>query len=147
MSRAGPKAGGGSVRATSPGKCLNRLFAIIVIMCFARTTTGVRVVGVTMASTGVTESALLNSHTIAVAKQHGSPNMGSSFSSIRKRSFKRACRRAARQGGAWYRGQWLTEEQLPRPVEAPAQIGGSVSLKVSSIGVEDCMCCAGTLVA
>ena len=104
VSFSGPKAGGGSVRSASPGKGLQRLFAITVIMCFARPTTGVRVVGVTMASTGVTESALLNSHTNAVAKQHGSPNMGSSFSSIRKRSFKRACRRAARQGGAWYRG-------------------------------------------
>ena len=120
VSCSGPKAGGGRARATSPGKGLQRLFAITVIMCAARPTTGVRVVGVTMASTGVTESALLNSHTIAVAKQHGSPNMGSSFSSIRKRSFKRACRRAARQGGAWYRGQWLTDGELPRPVDAPA---------------------------
>ena len=120
VSRSGPKAGGGRVRATSPGQSFHRLFGIILIMCLARPTTGVRVVGVTMASTGVTERALLDSHTTAVAKQHGSPSMGSSFSSIRKRSFKRACRRAARQGGAWCRGQWLTEEQLPRPDEAPA---------------------------
>ena len=120
VSCSGPKAGGGRVRATSPGQNFHRLFGVILIMCLARPTTGVRVVGVTMASTGVTERALLNSHTTAVAKQHGSPNIGSSFSSIRKRSFKRACRRAARQGGAWCRGQWLTEEHLPRPDEAPA---------------------------
>ena len=120
VSFSGPKAGGGSVRSASPGKGLQRLLAITTIMCLAEPTTGVRVVGVTMASTGVTESALLNSHTNAVAKQHGSPNMGSSFSSIRKRSFKRACRRAARQGGAWYRGQWLTDGELPRPADTPA---------------------------
>ena len=126
VSRSGPKAGGGRVRATSPGQNFHRLFGIILIMCLARPTTGVRVVGVTMASTGVTERALLNSHTTAVAKQHGSPNIGSSFSSIRKRSFKRACRRAARQGGAWYRGQWLTKEHLPRPDEAPAQIENGI---------------------
>ena len=64
ISCSGSKAGGGSVRATSPGKGLTRLFAIIVIMCLARTATGARVVGVTMAPTGVSKRALLNSHTI-----------------------------------------------------------------------------------
>ena len=115
QSRSGPKAGGGSVRATSPGKSITRLLVATLITCLVRTTTGVRVVDVTMASAEVTESVSLSRQTHAVAKQHGSPNMGSSFSSIRKRSFKRACRRAARQGGAWCRGQWLTADQLPRP--------------------------------
>ena len=120
QSRSGPKAGGGRVRATSPGKSITRLLVATLITCLVRATAGVRVVDVTMASAEVTESVSLSRQTNAVAKQHGSPNIGSSFSSIRKRSFKRACRRAARQGGAWYRGQWLTEEHLPRPDAAPA---------------------------
>ena len=98
VSFSGPKAGGGSVRSASPGKGLQRLFAITVIMCLAEPTTGVRVVGVTMASTGVTESALLNSHTNAVAKQHGSPNMGSSFSSIRKKIFQTCVQTRSKAG-------------------------------------------------
>ena len=147
VSRSGPKAGGGRVRATSPGQSFHRLFGIILIMCLARPTTGVRVVGVTMASTGVTEHELLNSHTTAMVKQHGSPKMGACFHQFGKDlSNEHADVRLGKAArGVGVSGSLKSNSQ-GRMKHLP-QIGNSVPLNVSSVRVEDCMCCAGTLVA
>ena len=97
-----------STRSGPKSRGTRRLFLILVFLYSLTPCVGVRVVGDTMPPTEVTSRSYRQDSNVAVTKPHGRPLPASSFSQIRKRSFKRACRRAMQQGQAWYRGRWFT---------------------------------------
>ena len=104
-SRPSPKSGGSTVR--------------LLLLIILRKTTAVAGVKVVTSATGVTGGECNLPSVEAMPKHSGERDntarqaKASSICPHVKRSYKRACRRAAGpEGGAWYRGKWMSKIQL-----------------------------------
>ena len=112
VSRSGPNSGRGSHRCQGYKLLFHPVFLLLITLCIVPAASGVRVATPPM---GVAEAALDQaSKKCDAAKQHGyQDNPGNSaMSRSVKRAHRRACARASKQGGTWYRGKWCTFRSL-----------------------------------
>ena len=112
VSRSGPNSGRGSSRCQGYKFLFHPVLLLLITLCIVPAASGVKVAAPPM---GVAEAALDKaSKKCDAAKQHGYQNNPgtSAMSRSVKRAHRRACARASKQGGTWYRGKWCTFRSL-----------------------------------
>ena len=115
VSRSGPNSGRGSNRCHGYKFFCNPVLLLLITLCIVPAASGVRRVRVATPPMGVAEAALdKDIMKCDAAKQRGYQNNPgtSAMSRSVKRAHRRACARAFKQGGTWYRGKWCTFRSL-----------------------------------